>query len=286
MQQLKYDYPVPQYAQSAAANVVRMAGRGRRVLEVGAGPGSITRALTAAGCRVWALERDPAAAAALAGQCEHVFRVDLEDSSWFERVGDAGPFEVVVAADVLEHLVDPWTTLRRMTGLLAPGGSILVSLPHAGHNGVVGALATGQFRYREDGLLDRTHLRFFSVEGMQALFHQAGLKAVAAEFVIRPPQDTELADAWHRVPRELRQALGMNRFGNVYQLVCRLVPLGAEGEALDLPALPVPRASAWAPGAPLRYRLLMRLRPLARALVPARWRVPAGRWLMDHGWIK
>jgi 2-polyprenyl-3-methyl-5-hydroxy-6-metoxy-1,4-benzoquinol methylase len=72
-------------------------------------------------------------------------------------------FDVIIALDVLEHLVDPWSVVKRLHGVLAPGGVIIASIPNIGHYSVSGPLVlSGRWNYANEGLLDRTHLRFFT----------------------------------------------------------------------------------------------------------------------------
>ena len=260
-QRHKYEYQVDPDAQTAGAKVVRMAGVGRKVLEIGAGPGSVTRLLKEHGnCRVTAIELDEKAIEKLSPFCERVYRCDLNDPAWVSEVSADGLFQVVVAADVLEHLYDPWATLRAMAGLLDEDGCLIVSLPHIGHNAVFSCLVEEDFAYQDWGLLDRTHIRFFGIRNIQQLFTDAGLKIIEAEFVVKPPEQTEFADRWRRVPGDLKRSLERNRFlGLVYQVVVKARPVAAPEKGIDLLSLPVLKpASALPPGTPLARRLAYR----------------------------
>ena len=70
---------------------------------------------------------------------------------------EAGEFDLVVCADVLEHLFDPWDTLRKIKGWLKPDGRLVVSLPHMGHLTVMLKLFFDRLEYEDEGILDRTH---------------------------------------------------------------------------------------------------------------------------------
>lgn len=255
----------------AAAFVARLVGQDKRVLELGSGPGSITRLLHGPGrCRVTALEREEQSAQLVAPYCERVLRLDLDDPAWVVQLdSQAGhnAFDVAVAADVLEHLHDPLQTLRHMTRMLRPGGYVVVSLPNAGHNGVIAALASGRVRYGDTGLLDRTHIRFFGLHDMQALFDAAQLCIEAVHFVGLPPTLTELADLWAQAPARLRRALAANPYGGIYQVViqARAATSGASALRLDALVVPSPRGTA-------RQQLRALLRQGLGAVVPARWR--------------
>lgn len=236
----KYEYEFDPQGPSAPARVVRMVGKRKRVLEVGAGPGSITRVLKEYGhCQVTGLELDESAIEKLQAYCDKVYRADLNDPSWPELLAGEAPFEVIVAADVLEHVYDPLAVLSAMAGIAGKEGEIVVSLPHAGHNALIACLLDGDFQYRDWGLLDRTHIRFFGLKNMQQLFNDAGLKIVEAQFVIVPPEDTELAERWRSLPVETKRVLRQRRHGAVYQVVMRAVHAASSVPAVDLLQLPV-----------------------------------------------
>ena len=101
-------------------------------------------------------------------------------------VVDALPmFDLTLALDVLEHLVDPATVVRRLVTRLAPGGAFVVSLPHVGHSLVVlPLLLKGHWTHQDEGLLDRTHLRFFDRVSAPALLAENGLTVERLERVI------------------------------------------------------------------------------------------------------
>jgi 2-polyprenyl-3-methyl-5-hydroxy-6-metoxy-1,4-benzoquinol methylase len=236
----KYEYTVDVNSDSAAARVVRLVGTGKRVLEIGAGPGSITRVLRQSGnCRVTALEIDADAIKVLRPFCERVYAADLNDATWPKLLQDDGVFNVIVAADVLEHLYDPWSTLSLMKGLIADDGYVVISLPHTGHNAVLACLLSQDFEYRDWGLLDRTHIRFFGMKNIQALFEKAGFTITAAQFVVVSPERTEFAKCWEQTPAKVRRALSYNKFGMVYQVVVKAAPSESAGKGISLVSLPV-----------------------------------------------
>jgi len=95
-----------------------MVGHFKRVLEVGCGPGSVTKLLTQHGqCRVTGLDLDSEAIDRVAPYCEAIVRGDLNSPEWPSLLDKVKPFDVVVAADVLEHLYDPWSVLHRWQAL-------------------------------------------------------------------------------------------------------------------------------------------------------------------------
>lgn len=249
-QRHKYEYQV--HPNTAAAKVVRMVAAGKRVLELGSGPGSITRLLNGKQCRVTALEMDEKAIEIVSQYCEKVHSCDLNDLAWPAKLFGSDKFGVIVAGDVLEHLYDPWATLANLLPLLAEDGYVVISLPHAGHNAVVACLLTGDFEYQPWGLLDETHIRFFGIKNIQKLFNDAGFKIVEADFVVKTPDQTEFANRWRQLSSDTRQALlASNKFGTIYQVVVKAVPHSAPGKGLQLASLPVssPTADSFSTGA-------------------------------------
>jgi len=229
-----YEYDVELDGNTAPAEVVRMVGSNKRVLEIGAGPGSITKHLYEPGkCHITALERDGEAIKKLTPYCYAVYQADLNDASWPELLNKE-TFDVIVAADVLEHLYNPWGTLDQMKSLLRDDGYIVISLPHAGHCAIMASLINGDFEYRDWGLLDRTHIRFFGIKNIIELFEGAGLKIVDAKFVITSPEDSEFAHQWSCLPEATQRALLKSRFSHVYQVVIKALPIERSGHSIDL----------------------------------------------------
>jgi 2-polyprenyl-3-methyl-5-hydroxy-6-metoxy-1,4-benzoquinol methylase len=241
-----YEYDIDLNSDVAPARVLRMVRPKSRVLEIGAGPGSVTRHLSGTlECDVTALEIDPSAIEKLRPFARSVFPMDLNDASWSDVVRDReGLFDYVIAADVLEHVYDPWAVLGGMKSLLNDTGSIILSLPHVGHAAVLGNLVDEDFEYRQWGLLDRTHVRFFGVKNVEELYRSQGLAIEKAEFVVRTPEMTEFVHRWNRLPDDVKAALQRNRFAHVYQVVSRAVPVERAGRTVSLLDLPVPPPDA------------------------------------------
>jgi 2-polyprenyl-3-methyl-5-hydroxy-6-metoxy-1,4-benzoquinol methylase len=151
-------------------------GESLKVLELGAGDGSTLRAAKALGIASYTVGIDFVAAPVASDDLPPVdlFLHGNIETMAFEL--PAGQFDVVLCADVLEHLIDPWRVVRRLAELLMPGGQLLSSIPNVRHHRVLSRLALhGDFAYEDAGLLDRSHLRFFCRKNIRTLFEQAGL---------------------------------------------------------------------------------------------------------------
>jgi 2-polyprenyl-3-methyl-5-hydroxy-6-metoxy-1,4-benzoquinol methylase len=247
----KYEYEVDLSSDSAPAYVAELVGKNKRVLEIGPGPGSITKVLQSAGnCRVTAVELDSEAIKKLRPYCDKIIQADLNSMDWRQLQADIGHFDVVIAADVLEHLYDPWSTLQKMVAFLSPHGHLVISLPHTGHASIMSCLINSDFEYREHGLLDRTHIRFFGLKNIEALFTQADLKIVEARYVIKSPEETEFAGGWDRLSFPIRDVILNTPHSHVYQVVVKAVPLSYPGDPVPLVA-PAPEFRKPAPAARL-----------------------------------
>lgn len=145
----------------------------RRVLDVGCGAGDFGRAIKRRGrIEVVGIELDAKACAMAAQVLDKSIEGNIETMTL--PFAD-GYFDCIVFADVLEHLVDPQAVLRKAARVLAPDGVILMSLPNVGYYEVVQMLANGRWKYEDAGIMDRTHLRFFTAAEVHALIAGAGL---------------------------------------------------------------------------------------------------------------
>jgi signal transduction histidine kinase len=132
-------------------------------------------------------------------------------------------FDVVLAGDVLEHLPRPALLLDRCRSLLRPGGSLVVSVPNVAHIDVKLNLLDGRWEYRDWGLLDRTHLRFFTRRSLDELLRDAGYGPVEIYRVVRPVATTELDVDMARVSPQVIEAALADREAETYQFVVRAV---------------------------------------------------------------
>ena len=219
----KYEYLIDPSSNTAGAHVVRLVGRNKRVLEVGCGPGSIAKALKRhSQCTVTGVEIDKESALLAKEHCSEVVHGNIEEKNIQERLLSMPKFDVLILADVLEHLYDPWRTLGELSECIKEEGSIIVSLPHVGHAAISGCLLSSRFPYRSCGLLDKTHIRFFGLDDMDSLFRGAGLGVSDAAFIELHPSDTELAYFWEILSKETKATLRRPRHSDIYQVVTLL----------------------------------------------------------------
>jgi 2-polyprenyl-3-methyl-5-hydroxy-6-metoxy-1,4-benzoquinol methylase len=224
----RYDLEVDVNSNSHQARIVRLVGTGKRVLELGCATGYMSRVLRDRRCQIVAVEIDGKAAELAAAFCERVLVGDLDQLDLVQELGE-DRFDVVLAADVLEHLKDPLAVLRAVKKVLKPDGYLLASIPNVAHGSVRLALLSGRFPYSETGLLDHTHLRFYSRETMEKLFEGAGYAIVHLERNEVPLADSEVPYDPAGVPAELLQALSQDPEALTYQFIVVAFPMPQAG---------------------------------------------------------
>jgi hypothetical protein len=174
------------------------------------------------GCKVVGIELDPAAALVAESWAERVIAADIDVDQVWDQLDDES-FDVVLCGDVLEHLRDPLAALRSAVRKLKPEGHVVTSLPNVAHGDVRMLLFGGAFRYRELGLLDRTHLRFFTLETIRELLRDAGLLVVETKRIVVPLFGTELEIARHEVAQSTIDGILADPESETYQYVMKSV---------------------------------------------------------------
>lgn len=168
--------PRPYVLEERNVALVRAIGGPRRVLDVGCGLGQNGEVAKGRGAHVVGLELDPRAAAEARGRLDEVLEVNLEDAAALQRALGDRRFDLLLLGDVLEHVAAPEEVLGSLLGFLEPGGRVVASLPNVAAWTVRLGLLAGRFDYEPSGILDRTHLRFFTRRSAEALLEGAGLE--------------------------------------------------------------------------------------------------------------
>ncbi len=151
----------------------------RRILDIGCGAGGLGLKLKQAGKEVVGIEHERTLGETAAGKLDKVFIGDAEQISLPYA---PGYFDCILFADVLEHLRDPLALLKRYRGYLSEGGIAVASIPNVRYYKVIARLLFGgSWDYTDSGILDRTHLRFFTLVNIKELFYQAGYEVIKIE---------------------------------------------------------------------------------------------------------
>jgi SAM-dependent methyltransferase len=160
------------YFEDVNWGLLRLWGKrsGLRVLDVGCGFATTAEFLQKLGNEVTGVESSPEACEVARTRIQRVIQSELQAADLAEE-----QFDVLIFADVLEHLAWPLRELQRYMRWLAPCGSVIISLPNVGLWSVRFAHLAGRWEYQETGVLDRTHLRFFTRRSARWLMSQAGL---------------------------------------------------------------------------------------------------------------
>lgn len=155
------------------------------ILDVGCSDGAFCVSLRREDREIWGIEMNTIAALKAKEKCDHVLVGD------FNTVFDQLPknhFDVVIFNDVLEHMYSPWDTIEMVKMLLSPTGILVSSIPNFRYIGnlITEVIFEGEFRYKpEGGILDDTHIRFFTTKSICRMFHEQGYEVLVHDG-IRP----------------------------------------------------------------------------------------------------
>ena len=148
-----------------------------RILDVGCAAGALGERIKRArpNAVVHGIDRATDALAEARGRLDRVFELDLD-----APLPAIEEYDCIIFGDVLEHLEDPWRVIREFTPRVPIGGHVIASIPNIRYYKVLRDLVwRGRFEYQERGILDSTHLRFFTLHEMRHLFEQAGLRVLS-----------------------------------------------------------------------------------------------------------
>lgn len=192
---------------------------GSSVLEFGAATGYMTRFMAEElKCGVSIVELDAEAGKLASKYSVNAVFGDIENYEW-EKEYKGNRFDYILFADVLEHLKDPWQVLRRAVCFLNPGGRVIFSLPNVGYNGLLADLWLNRFCYRESGLLDNTHIRFFTHESAKYLVTHSGLDIKSIYYKKVKLKRSEFKDGWESLPFIIKLLMKLRPMGLVYQFI-------------------------------------------------------------------
>jgi 2-polyprenyl-3-methyl-5-hydroxy-6-metoxy-1,4-benzoquinol methylase len=170
---------------SSLTKMLRLIGNHKQVVDFGCATGYFAQLLTQQQCIVTGVEINPEAAKVAEQYCQEVIVADLDFVSVKEILPNR-QFDVAVFGDVLEHLRNPWQVLQDTKEILTEDGYVVASIPNIAHGAIRLALLQGRFEYTEFGILDNTHLRFFTRKTVQDLLENSG-------YLLKDLESTKLA---------------------------------------------------------------------------------------------
>jgi 2-polyprenyl-3-methyl-5-hydroxy-6-metoxy-1,4-benzoquinol methylase len=213
--------------------IVELVGHDKKVLDVGAATGYVAKLLNERGCSVTGIEVDPDAAREAEAHCERVITGDIEGMDLQAELGEDS-FDVIVFGDVLEHLREPLQTLQRFKSFLRPDGYVVTSIPNVAHGSVRLALLQGKFQYQSLGLMDDTHLRFFTRDTVEQMFTEAGFVITELNRTRLGMFNTEVQVDRELVSKEVVREIQNSPEAQTYQFVFKAYPPEKAGENVEL----------------------------------------------------
>jgi 2-polyprenyl-3-methyl-5-hydroxy-6-metoxy-1,4-benzoquinol methylase len=212
-------------SENSLAVVNRFIENGREILEFGSAAGYFTRYLREErGATVDIVELDSHCAGQAAAYARRCCVGDIERYAWKDAFSEQ-MYDYILFADVLEHLKDPWRVLSESAALLKSGGRIIISVPNIAHAQILASLYNNDFSYADVGIMDKTHLRFFTEATLRDMIRESGLETCELVPVETPVLPQGCGTRWNRtkVPARLRKLLAAKEHAHAIQFVacCR-----------------------------------------------------------------
>ena len=202
---------------------MQLTGQGKNVLELGAASGHVTTELTKRGNRVTAVEIDISNRDLLSKVAEKVIITDLDRLDLVKKL-QGEKFDVIIAGDVLEHTTKSELILLQLQELLEEDGYVVASIPNIAHGDVRLTMLEGNFPYAESGLLDKTHLQFFTRSSVKELFNDNGFHIAEIYHTIVALGQTELQVNLSSFDAGIVDYVRNAKDSNVYQFIIKAFP--------------------------------------------------------------
>lgn len=214
------------------------------VLDLGCGSGALGQHLSETrGCTLDGVTLSEAEAAHARPHYRRVVVDNLESCDLVTTFAGIR-YDFIVCADVLEHLSRPEKVLEACRQLLQPDGQLLISVPNAGYSGLIAELLEGEFLYREEGLLDRTHLRFFTRRSLARFLGEQRWAIDSIDTIARELPESEFHVAFDSLPPSVARHLLGAPDALTYQFICVAHPVAVASP--DMVPLATPTAPAQA----------------------------------------
>ena len=215
----KYDTHIELQNNNSLAYMIKNIQPNSTVLEVGPATGYMTKYLKdELQCKVYIVEIDKDAYQKANNYAQKGFCGNIEENEWIKEFNDI-KFDVITFADVLEHLSDPEKVLNTVKDFLKPDGRIIISVPNIAHNAVLVNLFNNTFEYTNTGLLDNTHIHFFSYDSIYKMIHRCGYVCIEQSSVNFDYQYAGLNNSKNDVPDMISYYLDTRKYGFVYQFL-------------------------------------------------------------------
>ncbi len=218
----KYNTPLDLETKNSLSLIVERIKPNSRILEFGPANGRLTKHLKEKmNCKVYCVELDKESAKDANKYAEKIIIDDIENYNWCKEFQGL-EFDYIIFADVLEHLYYPDKVIKKASKFLGDDGSILLSLPNIAHNAILLELFNDKFTYNKTGLLDNTHIRFFSKNSIDKFVKESGLEIYYETAVYFKTNETEFKYSLNEIDEMLKYVLDNHIYGNVYQFILEL----------------------------------------------------------------
>lgn len=216
---MKYNFELELVNNNSLLLILQQVCPNSVVLEFGPANGRLTKYLKEElGCSVYLAELDEKAGKEALQYGVDLVVGDVENYQWFKKYQNV-KFDYIIFADVLEHLRNPKDILAKSKLLLKESGSVLLSVPNLAHNSVLIDLMKNQFQYRSVGLLDNTHIHFFTINSLEQMIKDCDLHPCKRMATYSEVGKNEIKNSTKDIPLIDESYWNSREYGEIYQFV-------------------------------------------------------------------
>lgn len=216
---MKYDFELDMNNENSISIILKQIKPNTCVLEFGPAMGRMTKYLKEElNCKVYIIELDTEGFNSSMRFAVDGYLGNADKKEWLEKFKNM-QFDYVIFADVLEHLRNPEEVVLAARNLLKREGKLILSVPNIAHNSVIINLINNRFDYKDIGLLDNTHIKFFTYYTLQEMLARCNLTIVEENATYAQPFETEFGNNFEDLPDELSMSFKLKEYGDVYQFV-------------------------------------------------------------------
>ena len=232
---MKYDFELDMSTENTLSIILRNIMPNSTILEFGPATGRMTKYLKHnLNCKVYTVEIDEQAAKKAAEYSESCLVGNIEEYKWMEEFKDI-KFDYIIFADVLEHLYSPQDVLQKSAEFLKLEGSVFISIPNIAHNSVIINLINNKFEYTQVGLLDNTHIRFFTYDSLLDMIYKTNLVPIKQMATYSKVGENEIKNGYEELEDDMVFSIKNRPYSEVYQFVFELNKKSyIEKERLDI----------------------------------------------------
>lgn len=222
----KYDFELDLEHENSLSLIIDMIRPNSEILEFGPANGRLTKYLKdRMHCKVDIVEIDEEAGKEASKYSRRSFlgevMGDIEKFEWLKSINNI-KYDYIIFADVLEHLRNPKTVLENCREVLKEDGDIIISVPNIAHNSVIIDLINDEFKYNKIGLLDNTHISFFTYKSLIRMIEECGYRTTIEKATYNKVGKNEIMNSYASVNREIEKNLRNRDKGNVYQYIFKV----------------------------------------------------------------